>query len=50
MAASDMSSALMELLNRAKIEQVDFLWEALHKLAQALLELEVTQPLPGLAL
>ena len=29
MAAGDMSSALMELLGRAKIEQVDFLREAL---------------------
>jgi len=50
MAAGDMSSALMELLDRAKSEQVDFLWEALHKLAQALMELEVTQHLPGFAL
>jgi hypothetical protein len=50
MAAGDMSSALMELLDRAKIEQVDFLREALHKLTQVLMELEVTQPLPGFAL
>lgn len=50
MAADDMSSTLMELLGRAKIEQVDFLREALHKLAQALMELEVAQHLPGFAL
>lgn len=35
----------MELPCRAKMEQVDFLREALHKLAQALMELEVTQHL-----
>jgi transposase-like protein len=44
-AADDMSGALMELLGRAKIEQVDFLREALHKIAQALMEWEVTQHL-----
>jgi cellobiose-specific phosphotransferase system component IIA len=50
MAAGDLRSALMELLDQAKSEQVDFLREALHKLAQALMELEVTQHLPGFAL
>ena len=44
MAAGDMSSALMELLGRAKIEQVDFLREALHKFAQALMLLKEGDP------
>ncbi len=45
MATDEMSSALMELLRRAEIDQVDFLRESLQKLAQALMELEVTQHL-----
>ena len=49
-AADDVSGTLMEVLGRARIEQVDFLREALHKLAQALRELEVAQHLPGFAL
>lgn len=40
----------MELLHRAKTEQVDFLREVLHQFAQALMELEITQHLPGFAL
>lgn len=35
----------MELLRRAEIDQVDFLRESLQKLAQVLMELEVTQHL-----
>ena len=35
MAADDVSGTLMEVLGRARIEQVDFLREALHKLVQA---------------
>jgi len=42
--AEDMSSALMELLRRARVEQVDFLREALHKFAQALMLLKEGDP------
>ena len=45
MAAGDMSSALMELLDRAKIEQVDFLFAVLvYKVAKPLLNSPVEMP------
>lgn len=50
LAGEDRRDACMELLHRAKTEQVDFLREVLHQFAQALMELEITQHLPGFAL